>query len=294
MYNISITDLKGSAVMKKRIITEKSMKRFKEYLIENEKSNATVKKYMHDISHFMEYLSSQKLEKPIILNYKEELKNNFSIRSANSMIAALNCFLRFEGWYDLCVKQFKIQNEAYCSEEKELTRTEYASLIRTAEKNKNKRLSLVVQTICGTGIRVSELEFITVEAVCKGEAVVSCKGKTRKIFIVKELQRKLLKYAQSQKISRGIIFVTKNGRPLDRTNIWRQMKSLCEEAGVLPQKVFPHNLRHLFARIFYGIEKDIAKLADVLGHSNINTTRIYIITTGAEHRKRMENMKLII
>ena len=187
-----------------------------------------------------------------------------------------------------------MQTEAYCSEEKELTRAEYMALVRVAEQKKNERLSLVVQTICGTGIRVSELQSITVEAVRKGEAVVSCKGKTRKIFIVKALQKKLLRYAAEQKICSGIIFVTKSGKPLDRSNIWREMKSLCKQAGVSPGKVFPHNLRHLFARTFYGIEKDIAKLADILGHSNINTTRIYIITTGAEHQRRMENMRLII
>ena len=166
--------------------------------------------------------------------------------------------------------------------------------MRAAEQKKNERLSLVVQTICGTGIRVSELQSITVEAVRRGDAIVSCKGKTRKIFIVKALQKKLLRYATEQKINSGIIFVTKSGKPLDRSNIWREMKSLCEQAGVSPGKVFPHNLRHLFARTFYGIEKDIAKLADILGHSNINTTRIYIITPGAEHQRRMENMRLII
>ena len=187
-----------------------------------------------------------------------------------------------------------MQKEAYCSEEKELTKAEYTALVKAAEQRKNERLSLVVQTICGTGIRVSELQSITVEAVRRGEAVVTCKGKTRKIFIVKALQKKLLQYAMRQGIVSGVLFVTKSGKPLDRSNIWRQMKELCEQAGVSPQKVSPHNLRHLFARTFYGIEKDIAKLADILGHSNINTTRIYILTTGIEHQRRMENMRLIL
>ncbi len=280
--------------MKKRIITNQVLSSFEKYLIENEKAQATREKYTRDLRCFAEYVAKRPLDKPLILEYKASLERSYAIRSANSMLAALNSLLRFMGWHDLCVKQFKVQKEAYCSEEKELTKAEYTSLVKAAEQKKNERLSLVVQTICGTGIRVSELEFITVEAVRQGEAVVSCKGKTRKIFIVKALQKKLLRYAIDQGIASGILFVTKSGKPLDRSNIWRAMKELCEQAGVSPKKVFPHNLRHLFARTFYGIEKDIAKLADILGHSNINTTRIYIITSGAEHQRHMENMRLII
>ena len=280
--------------MKKRTITNQIINSFEKHLLENEKAGATIQKYMRDIRCFMDYAKDQALDKTLLLNYKAMLEQNYAVRSANSMLAALNAFFRFQGWHDLCVKQFKVQKEAYCSEERELTKAEYTALVRTAELKKNERLSLVVQTICGTGIRVSELQSITVESVRRGEAIVSCKGKTRKIFIVKALQKKLLRYAIEQGITTGTLFVTKSGKPLDRSNIWRQMKDLCEQAGVSPQKVFPHNLRHLFARTFYGIEKDIAKLADILGHSNINTTRIYIITTGAEHQRRMENMRLII
>lgn len=167
-------------------------------------------------------------------------------------------------------------------------------LVNTAKQKGNERLNLILQTICGTGIRVSELQYITVEAVKNGEAVVSLKGKTRTVFLVKELKKKLLRYTAEQNISSGSVFITRTGKPISRTNIWREMKGLCEQADVNPQKVFPHNLRHLFARVFYGIEKDIAKLADILGHSSINTTRIYIISTGNEHRRRMENMRLII
>ena len=210
------------------------------------------------------------------------------------MIASLSSLFSFLGWEDLKVKSIKLQKEIFCSEEKELTKSEYERLCRTAEKKHNERLSLIIQTICGTGIRVSELEFITVEAVRRGEARVSCKGKTREVFIVKELQKKLLRYISEQRINSGCIFITRTGKPIDRTSIWREMKALCKEANVNPSKVFPHNLRHLFARVFYGIEKDIAKLADILGHSSINTTRIYIISTGTEHRRRMENMRLII
>ena len=280
--------------MKKRIITEIILDLFEKHLIENEKAEATRRKYLRDIRHFADFAYGDALNKGLLIEYKSVLEQIHTVRSANSMLAAVNAFLRFAGWSDLCVKQFKLQTEAYCSEDKELTKAEYVALIKTAEKNKNERLSLVVQTICSTGIRVSELENITLEAVKHGEAVVSCKGKTRKIFIVKALRTKLLQYAAKKDIFSGAIFVTKSGKPLNRSNIWREMKKLCDEAEVSPQKVFPHNLRHLFARIFYGIEKDIAKLADILGHSNINTTRIYIISSGAEHRSRMENMRLIL
>jgi len=267
---------------------------FEKHLMESEKSTATIQKYKRDVCCFAEFAREKNLDKILLLNYKGALEQSYAIRSANSMLAALNAFFRFLGWHDLCVKQFKLQREVYCSEDRELSKNEYIALVKTAEQKKNERLSLILQTICGTGIRVSELSCITVESVKRGEAMVSCKGKTRKIFIVKPLQKKLLRYAIEQKIVSGALFVTKNGRLMNRSNIWHQMKELCKQAGVSPQKVFPHNLRHLFARTFYGIEKDIAKLADILGHSNINTTRIYIVTTGAEHKRRMENMRLIV
>lgn len=280
--------------MMKKIIDAGTVNSFVKFLSDSEKAQATVEKYLRDIRHFAEYAKDRALDKALMLDYKKTLDEGYAVRSANSMIASLNAFLRFLGRHDLCIKQFKVQKEAYCSEEKELTRGEYAALVRAAEQKKNVRLSLVVQTICATGIRVSELKSITVEAAKRGEAVVSCKGKTRKIFIVKALRKKLLRYAEDNNIVSGMLFVTKKGKALDRSNIWRQMKELCAQAGVSPQKVFPHNLRHLFARTFYGIEKDIAKLADILGHSNINTTRIYIVTSGAEHQRRMENMHLIV
>ncbi len=280
--------------MKQLRITEKLIKNFELKLREDEKSDATVEKYMRDLRHFSDFAGESVLDKSLIMEYKAKLKEEFALSSANSMIAAVNSFLKFAGRLDLCVKQFKIQKSTYCSEEKELTKAEYAALVRSAEQNKNERLSLVIQTICGTGIRVSELEFITVEAALCGEATVSCKGKTRTVFIVSALRKKLLQYARSHGIKTGKIFVTRSGKALNRSNIWQEMKSLCKQAGVNPSKVFPHNLRHLFARTFYSIEKDIAKLADILGHSSINTTRIYIITTGAEHRRLIETMRLII
>ena len=280
--------------MKKAFSKMKTLKEFENYLINEERSKATVEKYMRDVRAFLAYATEEKLDRQTVLNYKSKLGESYAIASANSMIAALNCFLRFCGYYGLCVKQFKVQRQVYCSEEKELTREEYVRLLDAANAKRNERLNLVIQTICGTGIRVSELKYITVDALQKGEATVNCKGKIRRVFIVPELRRKLICYAKSKKIAGGSIFVTKRGKPLCRNNIWREMKNLCEQARVLPSKVFPHNLRHLFARTFYGIEKDIAKLADILGHSNIDTTRIYIVTTGAEHKQKMEHMRLII
>ncbi len=277
-----------------RKFTEKLLKHFEERMYEDEKSQATVEKYLRDLRCFAAFAHDCTIDKALVLAYKAELGRSYALTSANSMLAALNAFLRFAGWLDCCVRQFKIQKKAFCSEEKELNRGEYMALVRAAERNKNDRLSLLLQTICGTGIRVSEVAYITVEAVQKGEAVVCCKGKTRRVFIVSALRRKLLQYVKAQDIKGGMIFVTKSGKAMNRSNIWAEMKRLCKEACVSPNKVFPHNLRHLFARTFYGIEKDIARLADILGHSNINTTRIYIISTGAEHRRKMENMRLII
>ena len=280
--------------MKGRIITAKMIAEFKEHLILEERSEITVEKYIRDVKAFTAYTQNTSVTKETVIAYKKHLQENYAVRSVNSMLASINSLFMFLGWYDLKVKSLKLQQQVFCPEDKELTKAEYARLCRTAERKHNKRLNLILQTICGTGIRVSELQYITVEAAKNGEAVVNCKAKTRSVFIVKELKQKLLRYAAEQNIKNGMIFVTRTGKPISRTNIWREMKALCEEANVNPQKVFPHNLRHLFARVFYGIEKDIAKLADILGHSSINTTRIYIISTGTEHRQRMENMRLII
>ena len=281
--------------MKRRFLTEKIITDFSAYLRCEEKSQNTVEKYLRDVRAFATYLNGVEVTKEAVISYKTELlSESYATRSVNSMIASLNSLFSFLGWTDCRVKSIKLQQQIYCPEEKELTKAEYMRLVNTAKQKSNERLSLILQTICGTGIRVSELQYITLEAVKRGEVVVSLKSKTRSVFIVKELQKKLLRYAAEQKIKNGVIFVTRTGKPISRTNIWREMKALCGKADVNPQKVFPHNLRHLFARVFYGIEKDIAKLADVLGHSSINTTRIYIISTGNEHRRRMEHMRLII
>lgn len=281
--------------MKGRILTSEAIDCFKKYLREEEKSENTIEKYLRDVRAFAAYLSGIEVTKETVIAYKSRLlAENYAVRSINSILASVNSLFAFLGWTDCKVKSIKLQRQVYCPEEKELTKAEYTRLVNTAKQKGNERLNLILQTICGTGIRVSELQYITVEAVKCSEAVVSLKGKTRSVFIVKELQKKLLRYAAEQKIHSGCIFITRTGKPISRTNIWREMKGLCEQAGVNPQKVFPHNLRHLFARIFYGIEKDIAKLADILGHSSIDTTRIYIISTGTEHRRRMENMHLIL
>ena len=277
-----------------RIITNSMIGAFKSYLHSDEKSDNTIEKYLRDVKVFCMFANSREISKTVVMEFKASLVENYEVTSANSMIAAVNAFLRFMGWVDCCIKQFKVQKKAFCSEEKELTKAEYIRLVNAAKAEGNERLNLILQTICGTGIRVSELQYITVEAVRKGEAIVSCKNKTRTVFIVRELQKKLLNYIKAKGLTAGCIFITKSGKPMSRCNIWREMKALCKQAGVSPDKVFPHNLRHLFARTFYGIEKDIAKLADILGHSNINTTRLYIITTGAEHKRKMENMRLII
>lgn len=280
--------------MEERILTADIIEDFRKNLELQEKSTSTIEKYIRDVKAFSVYAENAAITKEKVIAYKKYLRNNYAVRSVNSMLASINSLFSFLGWHDLKVKSLKLQQQIFCSEDRELTKAEYARLCKTAKRKKNKRLNLILQTICGTGIRVSELQYITVEAAKQGEAVVNCKAKTRSVFIVKELKQKLLRYAAEQNIKSGMIFVTRTGKPISRTNIWREMKALCVEANVNPEKVFPHNLRHLFARVFYGIEKDIAKLADILGHSSINTTRIYIISTGTEHRKKMENMHLII
>lgn len=280
--------------MRKTRINQSTVRKFEAYLVLQEKSRATVEKYVRDASAFAEYTGDAEITKETVIAYKEHLMKNHAVRSVNSYLASLNSLFAFLNRADLKVKSIKLQRQIFYPEDRELTREEYRRLCKAAADSQNERLHLMLQTICGTGIRVSELQFVTVEAARQGKAVVSLKGKTRSVFIVNELKKKLLSYAGKQNIKTGMIFVTRTGKPLNRTNIWREMKALCAAADVNPQKVFPHNLRHLFARVFYGIEKDIAKLADILGHSSINTTRIYIVSTGVEHRRRMENMRLVI
>ena len=277
-----------------RIINIQMIESFKNNLVEEEKSKCTVEKYVRDIRYFYRFAGGRVIDRAIVLEYKSELRKSYAVASANSMLAALNAFFHYVGYLDCCVKLFKIQRKVCSPEELELTRDEYLRLVKAAVDNGNERLSLILQTICSTGIRVSELKYITVESVTKGTVNVSCKGKNRMIFIVKQLKQLLLKYAKKRGIAEGEIFLTKNGNSISRSSIWREMKAICAKAKVSEKKVFPHNLRHLFARTFYKMEKDIAKLADILGHSNVNTTMIYIISTGAEHRRMMERMRMIV
>lgn len=276
-----------------RKLSENIMRLFHRHLVVEEKSTATVEKYLRDSRAFRVYIGDEAVTKEVMMRYKKHLQEKgYAVRSINSMLASVNSLLDFLGWTDCKVKCLKQQKQVYCPEDRELTKAEYMRLLKAAQGKR--KLNLVMQTICGTGIRVSELRFFTVEDVYHGEVAVNCKGKTRVILIPGKLRKMLLEYAEKEKIRSGTIFVSRNGKPLSRSCIWWQMKALCREANVRPGKVFPHNLRKLFARTFYSIEKDIAKLADILGHSSIDTTRIYIMTTGAEHRRKIERMGLVI
>lgn len=283
----------GGIKMSSRFLLKSNLDAFRTYLIQEEKSMATVDKYLRDARAFLVFAGQETVTKDLVMDYKQALlEKNYAVRSINSMLASLNSLLDFLGWGDCKVKSLKIQRQIYCAEEKELTKAEYLQLLEAAKGYP--RLKLIMETICGTGIRVSELKYFTVEAVRHGEIIVSCKNKTRTILLPGKLKKLLLKYAKKNGVHSGAIFVTRNGKPLNRSNIWAQMKKLCKAAGIKPGKVFPHNLRKLFARTFYGMEKDIAKLADILGHSSINTTRIYIMTTGTEHRRKIERLGLIV
>lgn len=266
---------------------------YREQLVRDEKSTATIEKYLRDVRAFFAFIGERALTKEEVITYKQFLiEKQYSVKSINSMLVSVNSLLAFFGWSDCRVKSIRQQRQIYCTEEKELTKSEYLRLLEAAKKKP--QLRLVMETICGTGIRVSELRYFTVEAVRRGEIVVNCKAKTRTILLPGKLRKLLLDYAKKNQIVSGSIFVTRNGNPLNRSNIWSDMKKLCETANVKASKVFPHNLRKLFARTFYGIEKDIAKLADILGHSSIDTTRIYIISTGTEHRREIERLGLVI
>jgi len=270
---------------------ETTLLRYEDYLKQEEKSQATLEKYLRDIRCFFAFLKEREISKDETIAYKEYLAKNYEPTSTNSMLVALNGFLRFAGLEKCCVKLLKIQRQIFCREEKELTQQEYMRLVKAAGAT---QLSYVMQTICGTGIRVSELQYITAEAVLNGRTFVNCKNKTRVIFIPVPLQKLLKNYMKKKKILTGPLFLSRKGKPLDRSCIWREMKSLCKKTNVAPDKVFPHNLRHLFARTFYSIEKDIVRLADLLGHSSINTTRIYTMETGEQHLNRLEKVQKIL
>ena len=264
------------------------------YQEEQERSAATIQKYAHDLTDLYIYLNGQPLNKLVLIGWKQKLTETHAPTTVNSMLTAVNGYLSYMGWSELRIRLLKIQKSLFLDEQKELTRSEYMRLVRVAEQKGNERLALVIQTICATGIRVSELRFITAEAVCCGRAGITNKGKRRTVFLPDKLRRLLKQYMKKQRITAGAVFVTKTGKALDRSNIWRDMKALCESAGVDSNKVFPHNLRHLFARTFYSLERDLSRLADILGHSNVSTTRIYTAESGAVHARQMERMGLVV
>lgn len=275
-----------------RILSEAAVDSFCMHMQQEEKSAFTVEKYLRDMRVFRNFIGDSPITKELTIRYKQYLTDNgYAAASVNSMLAAVNSLMAFLGWHECRVKTIRVQRKAYCPEDKELTKVEYLRLMQAA---RDQRMQLLLQTLCATGIRVSELRYFTVEAMRRGEIMVHCKNKIRTIFVPARLKTRLLAYAKKQHITKGQIFVTRSGKPMDRSNIWAAMKSLCRAAKVNPSKVFPHNLRKLFARTFYQMDKDIAKLADILGHGNIETTRIYIMTTGAEHRRQIERMGLII
>lgn len=279
--------------MVQRTMSNCMIENYARHLVNEEKSGLTIQKYLRDIQTFLKFAEKQPITKELTIAYKQDLiARNYAVSSVNSMLAALNGFLDFLGWHDCKIKVVRTQRKIYCAEEKELTKTEYLRLL-AASKNQP-QLNLIIQTICATGIRISELQFFTLEAIKRGEVRVRCKNKTRIIFVPGSLRTRLMNFAKQHNVTTGAVFITRSGKPLDRSNIWAQMKNLCQKAQVNPKKVFPHNLRKLFARTFYSMEKDIAKLADILGHGSIETTRIYIMSTGAEHRRQIERMGLII
>ena len=276
-----------------RKITTETIKSFNQYLISEEKAISTISKYLHDVSEFQIWLSERELCKTEVLGFKSYLCDNYAPTSVNAAISSLNSFFNFMEWYDLRVKNLKIQKQIFASTDKNLIKAEYERLLSVAKHNKNERLYLLMQTICSTGIRVSEVRYVTVEAVKRGVAEINCKGKHRYVFLPKQLCHILKQYVKAQKIKSGAVFVTKNGKPLDRSNIWSDMKKLCKAANVSEKKVFPHNLRHLFARTYYSFQKDIVRLADILGHSSVNTTRIYTMDTGEVHCKQIQKLGLL-
>ena len=276
-----------------RKITNELIMSFKNYLIEEEKSENTIEKYIRDITFFMAWLCGQEVTKILALDYKKVLCEKYAPASVNAAISSLNSFFVFMEWHDIRIKALKIQRQIFSSKDKELTKAEYERLLNAAKSKKNERLYYLMQTICSTGIRVSELRYITTSAVHSGQAVINCKGKMRIVILPKELCKMLKGYIRENNIKNGSVFVSRTEKPLDRSHIWKMLKALCETAGVSKDKVYPHSFRHLFARTYYSLQKDIVRLADILGHSSVNTTRIYTIETGDVHRKQIQKLGLL-
>ena len=280
--------------MERRIITARQLYAFERHLQDEERSGATLKKYLRKAGRFAAWLGDGEVTKAKVALWKETLRDaSYSPATINGKLTALDRLLRFLGWEDCCVKHLRLQRRLFRESSRELTRSEYERLVAAADTLGRKRLALLMETICATGIRVSEVQYITWEAASQGKAEISLKGKIRTILLPGKLCRKLLKYAQKQKIASGELFRTGSGKSLSRKQIWAEMKAVCERAGVEPSKVFPHNLRHLFARTFYQVCRDVVRLADVLGHSSIETTRIYLLSTGTEHIRTLERLRLV-
>ena len=267
------------------------LKKFTNHLRTEEKSRATIEKYTHDVRVFLQFCEEKSITKELVLQYKEWLLKRYAPSSVNSMLVALNCYFVFIGKSHCRVKQVKIQRQIFARQEKDLTRVEYQKLLYVAG---NSRIALIMQTICGTGIRISELSAITVEAVYSGKTIIHCKSKLRVVFIPLHIQLLLKHYIRKQNIKKGPVFITRTGKPINRSNIWKAMKALGKKAGIAEEKIFPHNLRHLFAKTFYSVEKDIVQLADLLGHSSINTTRIYTMDNGQQHLRSLEKVSQLL
>ncbi len=276
-----------------KTITDEIIKRFEGYLYEEERSDNTIEKYLRDLRYFCKWLADRQIDKSVVIEYKRELCDRYAVKSVNSMLSSINAFFIFMNRHDLTIKTLKVQRRIFADQSKELSKAEYERLLIAAKSGKNERLYYLMQTIASTGLRVSEIKYVTCEAVRKGQALIRCKGKIREIFLPKKLCKMLNAYVKSKNIKNGSIFVSKTGKPLDRSNIWKMLKNLCESAGVNKNKVFPHNFRHLFARTFYGLQKDIVRLADILGHASVETTRIYTMESGTEHRKQLQKLDLL-
>lgn len=270
------------------------IQKFRIHLLNEERSAATIAKYSHDIILFMNFLNGKNISKELVIDYKKWLIQYYHMRSVNSMLAAVNSYLSFSGYSECRVKLLKVQRQMFCEENKELDKEEYFRLVKAAKERGKERLAMILQTLCGLGLRVSELHFVTVEAVCMGILHIYNKGKNRSMILSGKLRKQLLAYAKKQRLRTGKIFITRSGKPVDRSNLWREMKKLYSDADVGKQKIFPHNLRHLFAKTFYEMKKDVVKLADIMGHSNIETTRLYTITSGKECRQQLEALQLVL
>ena len=281
--------------MKKKMqLTQREFDQFEDYLRHDEREESTIEAYLRSLTRFAEWADGRAITKELAMEWKAALAEaGYRPISVNAMLAAVNKFFTCMGREDCKVKYLKLQRQMFRKSEKDLSKEEYQRLVQAAHEKGDLRMELILETICATGIRVGELKYITVEAVRAGVAEIALKGKIRTILLPHRLCRKLQKYAKQQKIASGKIFLTQDGLPVSRQSIWTRMKALCEAAGVERSKVFPHNLRSLFARSFYGSCHDVVRLADVLGHSSIETTRIYLMSTGKEYLRQLDKLGLV-